>query len=131
MVAIQLISQLLPVTFTHTFEPLITSVRTVPGTVQLSFTFASIVMAVWNLSHPRHYTLIRLIPLTSWLLITSGNAQAPTNWDTFPFNPPSLPLAVKNPYLNAWAPLAGNSLAINQAWPRSYLPLIKVSLTIP
>ncbi|KAI0766543.1 hypothetical protein BC629DRAFT_1596377 [Irpex lacteus] len=82
-------------------------------------------MAVWNLLHPRH-NLIRLILLTSWLLITSGNAQAPTNWDTFPFNPPSLPLAVKNPYLNAWAPLAGNSLAINQAWPRSYLPLIKI-----
>lgn len=59
-------------------------------------------------------------------LVNSIEAQAPTNWTTFPFNPPSLPLAVKNPYLNAWAPLAGGSAAINQAAPRSYLPLANV-----
>ncbi|KAI0684501.1 hypothetical protein BC835DRAFT_1293062 [Cytidiella melzeri] len=59
-------------------------------------------------------------------LFVSAGAQAPTDWATYPFNPPSLPLAVKNPYLNAWAPLAGGSGAVNAAWPRSFLPLTTI-----
>lgn len=45
--------------------------------------------------------------------------QGPTAWTASPFNPPSLPLAVKSPYLNAWAPLGNNSAAVNNAWPRT------------
>lgn len=60
-------------------------------------------------------------------LVVTVIAQPPTDWITSPFNPPSLPLAVKSPYLNAWAPLAGDSAALNHAWPRSYDPLINVS----
>ncbi|KAI0684505.1 hypothetical protein BC835DRAFT_1523871 [Cytidiella melzeri] len=76
-----------------------------------------------HLSFPWPPSLLLLI-LTQ--LFVSAGAQAPTNWSTNPFNPPSLPLAVKNPYLNAWAPLAGGSAAINEAWPRSVLPLINI-----
>lgn len=65
-----------------------------------------------------------LLQLTTVVL-----AQPPTNWTVTPFNPPSNPLAVKSPYLNAWAPLAGGSAALNQAWPRSYDPLGNVSHT--
>ncbi|EJC98586.1 DUF1793-domain-containing protein [Fomitiporia mediterranea MF3/22] len=58
------------------------------------------------------------------LLTTSCVAQLPplTAWSATPFNPPSLPLAVKSSYLNVWAPLGyGNASApLNNAWPRTW-----------
>ncbi|KAI0088389.1 hypothetical protein BDY19DRAFT_195871 [Irpex rosettiformis] len=79
-------------------------------------------MATWS-SYSSSHSLLSLL-FTLWWLAVIILAQPPTGWTTSPFNPPSLPLAVKNPYLNAWAPLAGVSAAASQAWPRSYLPLI-------
>ncbi|KAL5494568.1 hypothetical protein ACEPAI_29 [Sanghuangporus weigelae] len=55
------------------------------------------------------------------LLFLSTLVLAQGNWTTSPFNPFSLPLAVKSPYVNAWAPLGFNttgSVPLNQAIPR-------------
>ena len=38
-------------------------------------------------------------------------------WHAAPFNAPSLPLAVKTPYLNAWLPQGGNPSRSGQIWP--------------
>ena len=47
------------------------------------------------------------------------NAQnGPTNRTVTPFNPPSMPLAVKSPYVNAWAPLGNGPSSLSSAWPR-------------
>ncbi|KAF7340199.1 DUF1793-domain-containing protein [Mycena venus] len=38
------------------------------------------------------------------------------SWTSTPFNPPSIPLAVRTPYLNTWLP-QGQGVALNDAWP--------------
>ncbi|KAG7096816.1 hypothetical protein E1B28_004225 [Marasmius oreades] len=38
------------------------------------------------------------------------------SWTATPFNPPSIPLAVRTPYLSAWLP-QGAGVALNDAWP--------------
>ncbi|RDB22588.1 Glutaminase A [Hypsizygus marmoreus] len=43
------------------------------------------------------------------------SAQAIT-WTAAPFNPPSIPLAVRTPYLSAWLP-QGPGAALNDVWP--------------
>ncbi|KAF9076791.1 DUF1793-domain-containing protein [Rhodocollybia butyracea] len=35
-----------------------------------------------------------------------------------PFSPPSIPLAVRTPYLSAWLPQGGSGVALNAAWPQ-------------
>ncbi|KAG6880384.1 hypothetical protein C0992_007795 [Termitomyces sp. T32_za158] len=49
------------------------------------------------------------------LLILLAAAQAVT-WTAAPFNPPSVPLAVRTPYLSAWLP-QGAGAALNDVWP--------------
>ncbi|KAH8111989.1 DUF1793-domain-containing protein [Phellopilus nigrolimitatus] len=44
--------------------------------------------------------------------------NGPKAWSAAPFNPPSLPLAVKSPYVNIWAPQGNAPAPLNQAWPR-------------
>jgi hypothetical protein len=83
-------------------------------------------MSIHYLWHPRSLYLLPWIML-SFGFWAAAQVLPPTNWSASPFNPPSLPLAVKTPYLNAWAPLAGGSAAVNAAWPRSFFPLINVS----
>ncbi|KAJ7151690.1 hypothetical protein C8R46DRAFT_1166541 [Mycena filopes] len=43
-------------------------------------------------------------------------ALAAPSWTSTPFNPPSIPLAVRSPYLNAWLP-QGAGAALNDEWP--------------
>ncbi|KAJ6520970.1 hypothetical protein DFH09DRAFT_1251159 [Mycena vulgaris] len=43
-------------------------------------------------------------------------ALAATSWSATPFNPPSIPLAVRTPYLSAWLP-QGQGVPLNGAWP--------------
>ena len=38
------------------------------------------------------------------------------SWTATPFTPPSIPLAVRSPYLSAWLP-QGSGTALNGAWP--------------
>ncbi|KAH0587707.1 hypothetical protein H2248_006471 [Termitomyces sp. 'cryptogamus'] len=51
-----------------------------------------------------------------FLLALFSTARGTLDWTTTPFNPPSLPLAVRSPYLSAWLP-QGNGTALNSAWP--------------
>ncbi|KAL5519656.1 hypothetical protein ACEPAH_1339 [Sanghuangporus vaninii] len=65
-------------------------------------------------THTLFCALLSLICLNA-LVLAQGN------WTTSPFNPFSLPLAVKSPYVNAWAPLGFNttgSVPLSQAIPR-------------
>ena len=52
-----------------------------------------------------------------FLLVNLTYAQL-LSWSPIPFNAPSLPLAVKSPFLNAWCPQGFGSAANGQAWPR-------------
>ncbi|KAJ7507955.1 hypothetical protein B0H11DRAFT_1969465 [Mycena galericulata] len=57
---------------------------------------------------------MRVSTFAPFLLHLATAAQAIT-WTATPFNPASIPLAVRTPYLNAWLPQgAGN--ALNDAW---------------
>ena len=44
-------------------------------------------------------------------------AQTAVTWSATPFNPPSVPLAIRSPYLSAWLP-QGNGVALNDEWPQ-------------
>ncbi|CAL1700859.1 unnamed protein product [Somion occarium] len=46
----------------------------------------------------------------------SGIVHAAVTWTAMPFNPASVPLAVRSPYLSAWLP-QGSGTALNAAWP--------------
>ncbi|KAG8728190.1 hypothetical protein FRC12_021948 [Ceratobasidium sp. 428] len=54
-------------------------------------------------------------------LFASSNAavvpRQSTSWVSTPFNPPSIPLAVRSPYLSAWLPGGNNGGRLNTAWP--------------
>jgi hypothetical protein len=50
------------------------------------------------------------------MVILTG-VQAAVTWKAAPFNPPSVPLAVRGPYLSAWLP-QGNGVALNGEWPQ-------------
>ncbi|KAL5508744.1 hypothetical protein ACEPAG_4723 [Sanghuangporus baumii] len=66
------------------------------------------------------YTLFCAL-LSLLFLSTLRVVLAQGNWSTSPFNPFSLPLAVKSPYVNAWAPLGFNttgSAPLSQALPK-------------
>ncbi|EIW76463.1 DUF1793-domain-containing protein [Coniophora puteana RWD-64-598 SS2] len=59
--------------------------------------------------------LLKLLSYASLALFATGTAA--TSWTANPVNPPSVPLAVRTPYLSAWLPQgAGTSLA--GAWPQ-------------
>lgn len=56
----------------------------------------------------------------SWIALALASTVASTvnafSWTATPFNPHSVPLAVRTPYLSAWLPQgAGN--ALNAVWP--------------
>ena len=46
----------------------------------------------------------------------SCNSFATVAWNAKPFDPPSVPLAVRTPYLSAWLP-QGSGAALNDVWP--------------
>ncbi|KAG2056314.1 DUF1793-domain-containing protein [Suillus hirtellus] len=50
-------------------------------------------------------------------LATSALSASSVSWNATPFNPASVPLAVRTPYLSAWLP-QGAGTALNGAWPQ-------------
>lgn len=60
--------------------------------------------------------MTRLLPFTFLFVALPLGVSAGT-WTATPFNPASVPLAVRSPYLSAWLPQgAGN--ALNDVWPQ-------------
>ena len=65
------------------------------------------------------------------LLILSKTIRTqtgPTEWSTSPFNPPSLPLAVKIPYMNAWEPQGNAPTAMSNSFPKIGSTFFSVSI---
>jgi hypothetical protein len=54
----------------------------------------------------------------SWITLASALAGAASalSWTATPFNPASIPLAVRTPYLSTWLP-QGAGTALNGEWP--------------
>ena len=55
--------------------------------------------------------------LTALLSLFLGQTIAAVSWTATPFNPASVPLAVRSPYLSAWLN-QGSGTALNADWPR-------------
>ncbi|EJF60361.1 hypothetical protein DICSQDRAFT_137441 [Dichomitus squalens LYAD-421 SS1] len=53
---------------------------------------------------------------TSLFIFNAVTALGAATWNAEPFNPPSVPLAVRSPYLSAWL-AQGQGTALNDAWP--------------
>jgi hypothetical protein len=52
----------------------------------------------------------------SGLALALASLSSALSWDATPFNPASVPLAVRSPYLSTWLPQGGGA-ALNGAWP--------------
>ncbi|TBU30301.1 DUF1793-domain-containing protein [Dichomitus squalens] len=52
----------------------------------------------------------------SLILLNAATALGAATWNAEPFNPASVPLAVRSPYLSAWL-AQGQGTALNDAWP--------------
>ncbi|KAK7695932.1 hypothetical protein QCA50_000571 [Cerrena zonata] len=58
-----------------------------------------------------------MLPLLAAItFLFTGLAHAAVTWTAAPFNPASVPLAVRTPYLSAWLP-QGSGTALNANWP--------------
>ncbi|KAJ7682671.1 DUF1793-domain-containing protein [Mycena polygramma] len=60
-----------------------------------------------------------ILSLASSLLFLFADAATQFTWKATPFNPSSVPLAVRTPYLSAWLP-QGSGTALNAAWPQHW-----------
>ncbi|KAJ6515169.1 DUF1793-domain-containing protein [Mycena vitilis] len=60
-----------------------------------------------------------LLSLASSFLFLFADAATQFPWKATPFNPSSIPLAVRTPYLSAWLP-QGSGTALNAAWPQHW-----------
>jgi hypothetical protein len=60
------------------------------------------------------YSLYTIIFFSLFSLCTT---QTRPKWSTTPLNPPSLPLAVKSPYLNTWLAQGNNPPSTGADWP--------------
>jgi len=71
-------------------------------------------LSVLHASAPRPS---RLDPrmLRSVFIVCAAASSALGAWTSTPFSPPSVPLAVRSPYLSAWLP-QGSGRALNDGW---------------
>ena len=68
---------------------------------------------VLRLASRAHTGFLSVLLLVCLCLPSDGSIS----WHASPFNAPSLPLAVKTPYLNAWLPQGGHPSKSGQIWP--------------
>ncbi|KAI0750697.1 DUF1793-domain-containing protein [Daedaleopsis nitida] len=54
--------------------------------------------------------------LATWFSLLLAPVLGAVTWSATPFNPHSVPLAVRTPYVSAWLP-QGSGTALNAAWP--------------
>jgi len=70
-----------------------------------------------------------LTKLLSAVTLSLAAATA-TAWDATPFNPASVPLAVRTPYLSAWLP-QGSGTPLNGAWPQFWTGSVSLVYITP
>lgn len=68
--------------------------------------------------------------LLSWLpaVLLTLSVQG-VSWTATPFLPPSIPLAVRTPYLSAWLP-QGSGAALNDVWPQFWAGQVSAGTVI-
>lgn len=72
---------------------------------------------------------LAILPAFLFLLLLGVDAQnGPSDWTATPFSPPSVPIAVRNPYLNGWMSQGNSPGAVTQTWTRTYDTGEEVSL---
>ncbi|KAI0092705.1 hypothetical protein BDY19DRAFT_1054180 [Irpex rosettiformis] len=59
-----------------------------------------------------------MLQVLTVLTVLVLGVHADTSWISTPFNPPSIPLAVRSPYLSAWMNQGPNGTALNDDWPK-------------
>jgi len=63
--------------------------------------------------------------ISASLALLLSTVYGQVSWTVSPFNPPSIPLAVRTPYLSAWLP-QGSGAALNSAWPTFWTGSVRV-----
>ena len=63
---------------------------------------------------------------TTFLSFCAPLVLADVSWDATPFNPASVPLAVRSPYLSAWL-AQGAGTALDAAWPTFWTGSVSIS----
>jgi hypothetical protein len=64
--------------------------------------------------------------LAAVFVLCTLQAVAAVTWTATPFNPASVPLAVRSPYLSAWLN-QGSGTALNADWPRFWTGSVSIS----
>ena len=63
--------------------------------------------------------------LATWCSMLLAPVLGAVTWDVNPFNPHSVPLAVRTPYLSAWLN-QGSGAALNDVWPSFWTGSVRV-----
>ena len=68
--------------------------------------------------------------LATWFSLIFVPVLGQVSWDATPFNPASVPLAVRSPFLSAWL-AQGSGTALNDAWPTFWTGSVSILATDP
>lgn len=64
----------------------------------------------------------------TWCSLLLAPVLGAVTWSATPFNPHSVPLAVRTPYVSAWL-AQGSGTALNDAWPTFWTGSVSAFLT--
>lgn len=71
--------------------------------------------------------LLKMVLSSPVLLTILLAAYVRTQWTSMPFNQPSLPLAVRSPYLNTWLAQGHNPSPASTIWPKTWQQSVSTS----